>query len=95
MVAPQFLLDVAPMVVDKDMDFELHSHYDSGSSSPPIIPSSPQAGPQDQILSNGHQQTPGNDKHLKRVYHDKLTGRFSIIPLLHLNHLEITSRSEM
>jgi hypothetical protein len=92
---PQFLLDVAPMAVDEDIDFELHSHHDSGSSSPPIIPSSPQAGPQDQLPSNGHQQTPGNEKHLKRVYHDKLTGRFNIIPLLHLNHLGITSRSEM
>jgi hypothetical protein len=78
---PQFLLDAAPMVVDdsEDMDFELHSHHDSGFSSPLIIPSSPQAGPQDQLPSSEHQQTPGNEKSLKRVYHDKLNGRFNII----------------
>jgi hypothetical protein len=95
---PQFLLDAAPMVVDEEMDEnmedeELHSHHDSGFNSPPIIPSSP--GPRDQPSSNGHQQTSGNEKPVKRVYHDKLTGRFNIIPLLNLNSLGITSRSEM
>jgi hypothetical protein len=49
---PQFLFDAAPMVVDENMDEELHSHHDSGFSSPPIIPSS--SGPRDQPSSNGH-----------------------------------------
>jgi hypothetical protein len=89
---PPFLPNDAPM--DVDMDFDLHSYHDSGHSSPPIIPSSP--GPRHhQPRSNGHQQTPGNEKLLKRVYHDKLTGKFNIIPCFHLNNLGITSRSEM
>lgn len=92
---PQFLFDDEPMDVDEDMYFD-NSHHDSGhsSSSPPIIPSGPGPSGQNQ-RSNGHQQTPGNEKLLKWFYHDKLTGRFNIISLLYSNNSDITSRSEM
>lgn len=109
---PLFSPDDAPMDVDfeppfpddynedddygynNDMDLYDHDlHGSDGHSSPPIIPSSPQH----ESRSHGHQQTPANDKFLRRVYHDKLNGEFLMYFLLFqiLNNLCITSRSEM
>ena len=60
---------------NNDLDMDLHDHnlhHSNSSSSPPIIPSSPQHEPR----SYQHQQTPANDRFLRRVYHDKLNGEF-------------------
>ena len=72
-------------------DHDLHGS--DGHSSPPIIPSSPQH----ESRSHSHQQTSANDKFLRRVYHDKLNGKFLMnsYHFKNLNELCITSRSEM
>ena len=58
---------------DSDVDLHDHNlHHSNSPSSPPIIPSSPHLEPR----SYSHQQTPANDRFLRRVYHDKLNGEF-------------------
>jgi hypothetical protein len=73
-----------------NMDCDLSSS--DSHSSPPIIPSSP--GAQHVLRSHGHQQTAVGDTFLRRVYHDKLNGKF-IMYFSHFNKLHSTSRSEM
>ena len=62
---------------DLDMDPHDHNLHDNDSDGPssnsessPIIPSSPQH----ESRPHQHQQTPANDRFLRRVYHDKLNG---------------------
>lgn len=92
--SPPFFSNDAPMDVDFDVQLPVFDDYSSSHGSPPIIPSSPP--PQHEIpRSDRHQQMTGNEKFLRRVYHDKLTGKFTIISLPHFNNLCITYRSEM
>jgi hypothetical protein len=53
-------------------DHDLHSN--DNCSSPPIIPSSPQHDLGSR--SHGHQQTPADNRYIRKVYHDKLNGEF-------------------
>jgi hypothetical protein len=76
-------------------DHNLHSPTSSsGSESTLIIPSSPQA--ERESRPSKHQQTPANDRFLRRVYHDLLNGELImhfVIPFF--RKLCIISRSEM